>query len=337
MDTIKRTALLVLAVSITVGCRTPPEPRSHVVLRLDSDPFMQSLAKVLQRDLADVDVQIALKNEASAALESPAVDLALTPASDAYFAYLDGLERNTPADSQMRAISALHTNPLLLAVRGDSTIRKVSELRSHAFARILLLPRGDLSDIEVAAVAQREKERRIRIGDRPGTARLVELVLDAFDVERVPVPSLQVLPATQALRRFRVGSLDAIFGTAYYTGDVVRAAAVDGARLVPIDGPAVDRLRQEYPFIRPIVIPRNTYPGQVEPLHTIGVDLLLVCRAGLDERLVYALTRHYVASLQELSGTTPSLTQIDLELASASPIPLHDGAARYYRESELFR
>lgn len=338
MRTRQFAALIALAVLFTGACQSPEKPSAPVVVRVETDPFMQSLARALQRDLPDLNIQIAARDEASAAaIEGPVVDLALTPASDAYFTYLDALERKSPPDNHMRAISALHVTPLLLAVRGGSTIRKVSDLRGHAFARILLLPPGALSEADIAAVAQREKERRIQIGDRPGTARLVELVLNAFSVEPVPVPSLQVLPAAQALREFKAGALDAIFGTAYYAGDVLRSATADGGRLIPIDGPDVDRLREDYPFIRPIVIPGHTYPGQAAPLHTIGVDLLLVCRAGLDEHLVYELTRHYVAALQELSATNPSLAQIDLELASASPIPLHDGAARYYRESELFR
>ncbi|MGE3578650.1 MAG: TAXI family TRAP transporter solute-binding subunit [Vicinamibacterales bacterium] len=299
---------------------------------------MQSLATVFRRDLPDIDVQMTPWNESGpSAMEDASVDLALTPASNAYFAYLDSITRDAPADGQVRAISALHTTPLLLAVRDSSAVSRVSDLRGHTSARILLLPPGELSEMEVAAVARREKERRIQRGDRPDTDRLVELVLHAFDVERFPARSLQVLPAKEALGRFSAGSLDAVWGTGYFTGDVIREATSRGARLVSIEGPAIDRLREEYPFIRPIVIPANSYPGQAAPVHTIGVDLLLVCRASLDEQLVHSLTRHYIAALGELSTSHPSLGLVDLELAAAGPIPLHDGAARYYRESELFR
>ncbi|MEQ1898421.1 MAG: TAXI family TRAP transporter solute-binding subunit [Vicinamibacterales bacterium] len=330
--------LLSLPLALLAGCQSPAPPVPRISLRVDSDPFMASVGQALQRTMPDVDLRLTPRGTASKAVfQEHGVDLALMPASDAYFAYLDDIERGTPAVDHLRAISALHTTPLLLAVQPESVIQGVSDLRGRAFTRILLLPPGQTSAAEVAAAAERERKRRVQIGDRPGTARLVELVLDAFGVEAVPVPSLQVLTAADALRRFAAGSLDAIFGTAYFTGDVIQAAAARGARLIPIDGPAIERLRQQYSFIRPAVIPPGTYPGQTEPIHTIGVDLLLVCRAGLDERLVHSLTRHYIAALPDLSGTNPSLMQIDLELASASPIPLHEGAARYYRESELFR
>jgi len=37
-----------------------------------------------------------------------------------------------------------------------------------------------------------------------------------------------------------------------------------------------------YPLLKRMLIPAGTYPGQNVPVHTIGVDVLLVCRADLD-------------------------------------------------------
>jgi len=41
--------------------------------------------------------------------------------------------------------------------------------------------------------------------------------------------------------------------------------------------------------------------------------------------------------LPKLSSLVGSLRLMNLDQASATSIPLHDGAARYYREQELFR
>jgi TRAP-type uncharacterized transport system substrate-binding protein len=64
------------------------------------------------------------------------------------------------------------------------------------------------------------------------------------------------------------------------------------------------------------------------------VDGLLICRRDLDEPLVYELTKQLIASRQSAEPGGP-LARMDLQLAPATPIPLHDGAARYYREREL--
>jgi TRAP transporter TAXI family solute receptor len=110
-----------------------------------------------------------------------------------------------------------------------------------------------------------------------------------------------------------------------------------GARLLPITGPSVERLHREYPFFQAAVIPPNSYPGVTGAIHTIGVDSLLVCRRDLDEALVYELTKGFFEALPELSASIEALRLMDLHQSPATPIPLHAGAARYYRERELER
>ena len=62
----------------------------------------------------------------------------------------------------------------------------------------------------------------------------------------------------------------------------------------------------------------------------------LACRDDLPDELVYWVTRTLFESLPELAGSLPALRQIDPERVQASPVPLHAGAARFYRERELF-
>ena len=82
-------------------------------------------------------------------------------------------------------------------------------------------------------------------------------------------------------------------------------------------------------------IPADTYPGQHERIHTIGVDTLLVCRSDLSEPLVHDLTKRLFDVLPTIAQRQTSLRLMDIEQAPATPIPLHEGAARYYREREL--
>jgi TRAP-type uncharacterized transport system substrate-binding protein len=64
--------------------------------------------------------------------------------------------------------------------------------------------------------------------------------------------------------------------------------------------------------------------------------MLLACRADLADELVYWVTRTLFESLPDLANSLPSLRQVDPEHVQASPVPLHPGAARFYRERELF-
>jgi len=100
---------------------------------------------------------------------------------------------------------------------------------------------------------------------------------------------------------------------------------------LPFTPATIVRLQQRNPFLRGMVIPRDLARG--DPGLTIGLDGLLVCRSGLDADLVYGVTKAFFQALPELSAfDTPPLRQMNTEDASATPIPLHEGAARYYRE-----
>jgi TRAP-type uncharacterized transport system substrate-binding protein len=69
---------------------------------------------------------------------------------------------------------------------------------------------------------------------------------------------------------------------------------------------------------------------------TVGVDSLLICRRGIDEEVIHALASRLFEILPSLA---PSIRRnlAELDEASATPIALHEGADRYYRERELLR
>jgi hypothetical protein len=120
-----------------------------------------------------------------------------------------------------------------------------------------------------------------------------------------------------------------------YPSEPVLRATKAGAHLVPIVGPEADQLRAEYQFFVPALIPEQGYPGVDKTIRTVGVASVLLCRSDLDERLVHDIT----AMIFNPEGNTASLAQTrhwsDVRQAAATPIPLHPGAARYYREREL--
>ena len=106
---------------------------------------------------------------------------------------------------------------------------------------------------------------------------------------------------------------------------------------MPIEGPAVEKTRQQNSFVRVMTIPRNVYPGQDRLVPTVGIDFVVVCRAGLDESVVHDATRQLFQVYPRLSGLEASLRFLNFDNAPATPIPLHPGAARYYRELQLSR
>jgi hypothetical protein len=76
---------------------------------------------------------------------------------------------------------------------------------------------------------------------------------------------------------------------------------------------------------------------QAKPVDTFGTEYLLVGRQDLPEELAYQLTKEFFDALPEFAATHAEAALIDPELAPTTPIPLHPGAARYYREREILK
>jgi uncharacterized protein len=173
---------------------------------------------------------------------------------------------------------------------------------------------------------------RIVLGDPTGgNAPLGERLINSMGIRTSDVLG-EFAPYDAAVEKLLRGDVDALIMTVLPPQEPVAKALRGGARLLEVNGPEVDALRVHYPLLRRTLLPRGTYPGQNAPLHTVGVDLLLVCRAGLDNELVYQLTRALFEDVPQRIRR-----QLDPQRAPATVIPLHPGAARYYRERELSR
>jgi TRAP transporter TAXI family solute receptor len=151
------------------------------------------------------------------------------------------------------------------------------------------------------------------------------------DVQQFSMPFLMAIEALTS------GKLDAVFITAAEKVEVVRQAMLAGSRLLDVTGPVAERLRVEYPFLQPTTIPPGTYPGQDRPVRTLQESVVLICRQDLDDVIVREITAALFKVLPRLSVSGDFLRLIDVRGAPATPIPLHPGAAWYYRERELSR
>jgi TRAP transporter TAXI family solute receptor len=236
-------------------------------------------------------------------LQRGAIDVAMTMADVAYLAYAGELEPSSPPFDQIRGMAVVNLNTLHLIASARVAADSVTDLKG---LRVALGPAGS------------------------ATALIAEFVLEAHGIKLKDVHSSRLSYVDTAEKLTR-GTMDAAFMTQIPPSAAVMTAMSAGARLIQIDGPVIENLRKQYPYLKRTLIPRTTYPNQHEPVRTIGVDLLLVCRADVQDEIVYRLLDAYFA-------TRPAtLPAIDFERAPATPVPLHPGAARYYRQRELSR
>jgi TRAP transporter TAXI family solute receptor len=237
-------------------------------------------------------------------------DLVINASDAVYLAYTGKLETTNVQFDRLRAISELGVVPMHLVARAGSGIRSVADVSGHL----------------------------ISVGPPGGEGqRITARILAAYGVNSGKNQFL-ALPSAAAAIELRAGRIDAMFVLGTHPAESVRVA-IDGghAYIVPIADPAADRLRAEKGFLRAVLVPKDTYPGQTTSIRTLGVQNVLVCRRDLDDQLVYELTKQFFVALPRLLSFFSSLRLIDVYHASATSIPLHDGASRFYRERELSR
>jgi TRAP transporter TAXI family solute receptor len=299
---------------VTSACQESPASPAPKTLTLTmggpTTPALQ-LGEALANARAFVPgVQIRLRPSSGTvgnvnALQAGDADIGVTFADIAYFAFVGQLEGGSRPFDRLRGIAVLTLFPVNLVVKSSSGIRDVADLRG----------------------------KRVGFG-AVGTNGLVTpaVVLKAFGIDLDMIHVERVSPP-EAWRKLDDGTIDAYFITGYL--EPQNAFTGPDRIVLPLAGPAIDRLSQEYAFLRPMRVPPGVYPGGA--VRTVGVDWLLVCRSGLDEDVVYNFTKSFFENLQEFSIAVDALKFVDLERAPATPIPLHEGAARYYREREVSR
>ena len=91
------------------------------------------------------------------------------------------------------------------------------------------------------------------------------------------------------------------------------------------------------PFVS-AMIPANTYTGQDKDVPTAAVINYLVTSSAVSDDLAYQMTKLVFESLPELANSHAAGREIKLEnAATGSPVPLHPGAIRYYKEKGLIK
>lgn len=212
---------------------------------------------------------------------------------------------------RLRAIGSLFPSAAHLVVKADSPIQSLADLRGKTVA----IGEGGSGSAAAAAVVlaaagygQHDPIRRnIRPG--PSAAELRAGTIDAwFLVGGYPVPAIRDLAATTPIR------------------------------LIPIEGAVVDKLKADFPFYRVTDIPAGSYANVDTPTPSFGFSVLWLVNADVDTDLVYAITKSLwnPATAKLLTNLDPIGKRIRLDTAlEGLSVPLHPGAARFYREAGL--
>ncbi len=209
---------------------------------------------------------------------------------------------------EMRAVFTMHGEPLTVVARADSGIEHISDFPG----------------------------KRVNIGN-PGSGQrnTMNVVMDAMGWDTDVFSLASQLDAAEQAAALSDNNIDAmVYVVGHPNGSIQEATTTIDARLVPVTGPEIDKIIDDNPYYTRSVIPGGLYRGNDEDVETFGVAATFVSSTAVDEEVVYETVKAVFENFDRFKRLHPAFENLEEEqmISDGLTAPLHDGAARYYRE-----
>ena len=237
-------------------------------------------------------------------------DLAILQNDIAFYAWNGQLMFKDQPIRNMVGIFSLHPEPVQVLATTASGIKSVKDMKGK---RVSIGPLG--SGTEVNSIQ----------------------ILEANGLRLEDLGRIERLDAGGASEQIKDGRIDAgIFTTGIGAAVIVDTLLTGKAAMVPVTKAEAETLQKKYPFYVSIMIPAGTYRGQDKEVPTVSVKAMMVARSDLPEDLIYSFTKVIFDNLDMLYAAHAAAMALTLKTAlEGMPIPLHPGAAKFYKEKGI--
>ena len=220
----------------------------------------------------------------------------------------EGPLKKDGAFSDIRAVFALHPEPFTVVARKEANVNNFQDF----------------------------KGKRFNVGNPgSGTRSSMEELLGAMGWKLGDFALASELRPDEHGPALCDGKIDGFFyGVCHPSANIQDPTTICGAKLVSLTGPAVEKLVKERPYYAVATIPGGMYPNNPQPTTTFGVQATVVTSAKVPADVVYAVTRSVFENLDEFKKLHPALANLKPEdmVKNGLSAPLHEGAAKYYKE-----
>lgn len=211
-------------------------------------------------------------------------------------------------DSALRVLFTGHADAFTIVARREMGIRSAADLRG----------------------------KRINMGS-PGSGEQLgmERIMAALGVTRKDFASVQELARAEQHRALCADELDAIvYSVSHPNGLIQDVVRMCRGVLVNVSGPAIDAMLARYPEYERAVIPGGTYLSNPEDVKTLGVRAVVVTTTRLSDAMAYEITKAVFDNFEDFRRLHPLFASLSIHdmVDGTRGAPIHDGAARYYRE-----
>jgi TRAP transporter TAXI family solute receptor len=210
---------------------------------------------------------------------------------------------------KLRTIGAIYPNYIQIVATADSGIKTLADLKGKS--------------LSVGA-------------PKSGTELNSRAILAAAGLSYKDMAKVEYLPFAESVDLMKNRQLNATLQSAGLgVASLKDLSTSTEISVVSVPKEVVDKIGA--PF-KSVIIPANTYTGQDKDVPTAAVINYLVTSSAVSDDLAYQMTKLIYESLPDLANAHAAGKEIKLEsAATGSPVPLHPGAIRYYKEKGLIK
>ncbi|MEM9043685.1 MAG: TAXI family TRAP transporter solute-binding subunit [Pseudomonadota bacterium] len=179
------------------------------------------------------------------------------------------------------------------------------------------------------------KGKRMNIGNPgSGTRGTWEVMEAAMGWDRSDLKLAAEMKSAETGQAVCDGKIDAYFWLVGHPSALTQESlATCAAKLVDVTGPAIDKLVADNPFYRKATIPAGMYNNDSD-IQTFGVGATFVTSADVPDEVVYVVVKAVFENFDQFKKLHPAFANLSEEqmIKDSLSAPLHDGAAKYYKE-----
>ncbi len=216
--------------------------------------------------------------------------------------------KDAGANKDLRAVFSIHPEPFTVVARKELNATKFEDL----------------------------KGKRFNVGNPgSGTRASMEELLKAMGWTMSDFSLASELKADEHGAALCDNKIDGFFyGVGHPSANIQDPTTTCGAKLVPLTGPAIDKLVSERPYYAKVEIPGGLYANNPDPTPTYGVTATFVTSAKTSDEVVYNMVKAVFDNFDEFKKLHPAFAHLKPEemVKNGLSAPIHAGAMKYYKE-----
>lgn len=274
----------------------------------------QSVCRLLNRNSSEHGIRCNAPSSGGSvanvnAIRGGEMDMGVVQSDIQYKAYagVENFEAAGPYEG-MRAMFALHGEPLTVVARRDAGITTVYDL----------------------------KGKRVNIGN-PGSGQrdTMDVVMASLGWTTRDFSLASELSAAEQAAALGDNNVDAmVYVAGHPNGSIQEATTTVDSVMVEVAGEEIDKLIEERPYYAKAIIPGGMYRGNDNDVATFGVRATLVTSTTTSDEVVYQTVKAVFENFDRFKRLHPAFATLTEEqmIKEGLSVPLHDGAIRYYKE-----